>query len=59
MTAVRTVENWHNGKPATGSPTGTAPVRDPATGARQAVVPERRPADVGPSAASDHFPTST
>ncbi|WP_448609788.1 hypothetical protein [Geodermatophilus sp. URMC 60] len=100
---MRTTEHWTGGKPTAGSPTGTAPVRDPATGGRQAevvlgsaadvdeavrvaaagwtdslvgpsripgpdgvefhtrskVVTERRPAAVGPSAASYHFPTST
>jgi hypothetical protein len=59
VTAVRTIEHRIGGEPATGSPTGTAPVGDPATGARQAVVTERRPSDVGPSAASSHLPTST
>ena len=43
MTAVRTTEHWIGGEPATGSPTGTAPVGDPATGARRVVVTERRP----------------
>ena len=43
---MRTITHWIGGKPATGSPTGTAPVWDPATGAQQAEVVLGSAADV-------------
>jgi malonate-semialdehyde dehydrogenase (acetylating)/methylmalonate-semialdehyde dehydrogenase len=43
---MRTLEHWIGGKPAGGSPSGTAPVWDPATGAQQAEVVLGSSADV-------------
>jgi malonate-semialdehyde dehydrogenase (acetylating) / methylmalonate-semialdehyde dehydrogenase len=35
---MRTIEHWIGGKPTSGTPSGTAPVWDPATGVQQAEV---------------------
>jgi malonate-semialdehyde dehydrogenase (acetylating) / methylmalonate-semialdehyde dehydrogenase len=46
MSGMRTIEHWIGGKPTAGSPTGTAPVWDPATGDQQAEVLLGSAADV-------------
>jgi malonate-semialdehyde dehydrogenase (acetylating) / methylmalonate-semialdehyde dehydrogenase len=46
MSGMRTIEHWIGGKPTSGSPTGTAPVWDPATGDQQAEVVLGSAADV-------------
>jgi malonate-semialdehyde dehydrogenase (acetylating) / methylmalonate-semialdehyde dehydrogenase len=46
MSGMRTIEHWIGGKPTAGSPTGTAPVWDPATGDQQAEVILGSAADV-------------
>jgi malonate-semialdehyde dehydrogenase (acetylating) / methylmalonate-semialdehyde dehydrogenase len=46
MSGMRTIEHWIGGKPTAGSPTGTAPVWDPATGDQQAEVVLGSAADV-------------
>jgi malonate-semialdehyde dehydrogenase (acetylating)/methylmalonate-semialdehyde dehydrogenase len=43
---VRTIEHWIGGKPTSGTPSGTAPVWDPATGIQQAEVVLGSAADV-------------
>ena len=44
---MRTIEHWIGGKPTSGTPSGTAPVWDPATGIQQAEVVLGSAADVG------------
>jgi malonate-semialdehyde dehydrogenase (acetylating) / methylmalonate-semialdehyde dehydrogenase len=46
MSGMRTIEHWIGGKPTSGSPTGSAPVWDPATGDQQAEVVLGSAADV-------------
>jgi malonate-semialdehyde dehydrogenase (acetylating) / methylmalonate-semialdehyde dehydrogenase len=43
---MRTIEHWIGGKPTSGTPSGTAPVWDPATGIQQAEVVLGSAADV-------------
>jgi malonate-semialdehyde dehydrogenase (acetylating) / methylmalonate-semialdehyde dehydrogenase len=43
---MRTIEHWIGGKPTAGTPSGTAPVWDPATGSQQAEVVLGSAADV-------------
>jgi malonate-semialdehyde dehydrogenase (acetylating) / methylmalonate-semialdehyde dehydrogenase len=43
---MRTIEHWIGGKPTSGTPSGTAPVWDPATGSQQAEVVLGSAADV-------------
>jgi malonate-semialdehyde dehydrogenase (acetylating) / methylmalonate-semialdehyde dehydrogenase len=46
MSGMRSIEHWIGGKPTSGSPTGSAPVWDPATGDQQAEVVLGSAADV-------------
>ncbi|HSU11442.1 MAG TPA: aldehyde dehydrogenase family protein, partial [Pseudonocardia sp.] len=43
---MRTIEHWIGGKPTSRTPSGTAPVWDPATGSQQAEVVLGSAADV-------------
>ena len=55
-----TIEHRMGGEPTSGDPTGTAPVREPATFCTRAtVVAERRPAGSAGSTAGYHVPTPT
>jgi malonate-semialdehyde dehydrogenase (acetylating)/methylmalonate-semialdehyde dehydrogenase len=46
MQAMRTIEHWIDGKPASGQSNRTGPVWNPATGEQQAAVQLAEPADV-------------